>query len=130
MNQDAVAVLFVVWILIALAWMVMRSSRAEAMVDRFVKGGGYRLLRKERRTLFRGPFFFSTGRGQEVFYLTLEDREGHVRRCYLRCGGAFFGMLSDNVEVIWDEPRRPPPPRPEPPGFPVILLNKDQSEER
>jgi hypothetical protein len=28
---------------------------------------------------------------------------GRRRKAWVRCGGWFLGMLSDNVEVAWDE---------------------------
>ena len=128
MSHDGILILLVIWLPVVVAWMCFHTWRADALIDRFVTDRGYRLIRKERRTLFRGPFFLSTGRGQEVYYLTVEDREGRLLCGYVRCGGAMLGMLSDNIEVIWDKPRPRYPSRAEPPGFPVIPINPQQDE--
>ena len=129
MSRDGAIILLVICLPLVVASLCFHTWRSDALLDRFVKERGYRLIRKERRTLFRGPFFFSTGRGQEVYYITVEDREGQLLCGYVRCGGAIFGMFSDNLEVIWDKPKPRYPSRPEPRGFPVIPLNEQPQED-
>ena len=50
---------------------------------------------------WNGPFFLTTSEGQMVYYVTVEDRDGRVRRARVHCGGWFLGMMSDHVDVEW-----------------------------
>jgi hypothetical protein len=78
-------------------------SRSGSLLQRWAEGNGYRLVRQEYRHLFKGPFFWTSSRGQTVYYVTVEDREGKRRSGWVRCGGWLLGLLSDNVEVRWDD---------------------------
>jgi hypothetical protein len=35
--------------------------------------------------------------------VSLKDLDGHVRTGFVRCGGYWLGMLSDDVDVRWDD---------------------------
>ena len=62
----------------------------------------YRIVRQEYRTFFRGPFFWSSSKGQTVYYVVVEDSAGARQSGYVRCGGWWLGLLSVRVEVRWD----------------------------
>jgi hypothetical protein len=80
-----------------------RSSRSGSVLDQLAQRNGYRLVSQEYRSFFKGPFFWTSSRGQAVYYVTVEDKDGHRRSGWARCGGFFFGLLSDKVEVRWDD---------------------------
>lgn len=123
-DQSAIVVFTCVAVLFAIGSIVWHFSRAATLLGRWAASNGFRVLEQERLLFFRGPFFWTTGKGQEVYRVTVEDTEGRVRRGHVRCGGYFLGMLSDNVEVRWDEPRR------EGPGFPVVLPGDQLGRQR
>ncbi|HXX92757.1 MAG TPA: hypothetical protein VEN81_03935, partial [Planctomycetota bacterium] len=64
---------------------------------------GLRLLSEDRRTFFKGPFFWTSTKGQMIYYVTVQDSAGRVRHAWVRCGGYVLGMLSDNFEVSWED---------------------------
>jgi hypothetical protein len=35
--------------------------------------------------------------------VTVKDHRGRVRRAWVRCGGWFLGMMSDHMDVEWDD---------------------------
>lgn len=76
-------------------------DKSERMLREWAATNGYRVVDFERRWLRQGPFFVFSSKNQTVFYVTLADRESHVRHAYVRCGGWFLGMLSDQVNVEW-----------------------------
>jgi hypothetical protein len=78
-------------------------SRSASLLDRWAERNGYRVLDREYRSFFKGPFFWTTSEGQTVYHVTVEDKEGRRRTGWVRCGGWFLGLLSDNVEVRWDD---------------------------
>ena len=78
-------------------------SRSDSLLQQWAQRNGYRLVRREYRSFFKGPFFWTTSRGQTVYYVTVEDAEGNRRSGWVRCGGWFLGLLSDNVEVRWED---------------------------
>ena len=77
-------------------------GRAGSILETWARDNGYRILSQENCWLAKGPFFWTSTRGQEVYRITVRDREGRTRSGYVRCGGAFLGMLSDRVDVRWD----------------------------
>ena len=85
---------------LSVAWHYGRSS---ALLEGWAQRHGYRIVAKEYRTFFRGPFFWTTGKGQTVYYVTVEDQHGQLHNGFVRCGGWFLGLLSDHVEVRWDD---------------------------
>ncbi|MCU0491544.1 MAG: hypothetical protein MUD01_08150 [Chloroflexaceae bacterium] len=77
-------------------------SRSSSMLEEWAAANNLTILSSERRYMRRGPFFWSTSRGQEVFYVRLRDSSGMQRAAYVRVGGWFLGLMSDNVEVRWE----------------------------
>jgi hypothetical protein len=102
MNGAPIAgvVLFLILAAGSIAW---HFSRSRSLLDRWAEQSGYHILQSEYRHLFRGPFFWTTSKGQTVYRVTVEDKAGHVRSGWVRCGGWWFGLWSDNVEARWDE---------------------------
>src|SRR5262249_35973173 len=54
------------------------------------------------RNFFRGPFFWTSSKGQTVYRVTVEVK-GAVRTGWVRCGSWWLGLRSEQVEVRWDE---------------------------
>ncbi len=78
-------------------------SRSDSLLRQWASRNGYRLVSQEYRYLLRGPFFWTTSRGQTVYRVTVEDEGGNLRSGWVRCGGWFLGLLSENVEACWDD---------------------------
>jgi hypothetical protein len=102
MEGYLVIVVFVVFVVLAILSMVWRFRRADSLLVQWAERHGYRLISQEYRSFFKGPFFWTSSKGQMVYYVSVKDSEGNLRRGWVRCGGLFLGMLSDNVEVSWD----------------------------
>jgi hypothetical protein len=104
MDQALLTVAFVVLFLslggLLMVWHFRRSGR---MVERWAADNGYRLLGEEYRWFLRGPFWWRTGNGMAVYHVTVQDASGRVREGYVRCGGWFLGLLSDQVAVEWED---------------------------
>jgi hypothetical protein len=97
-----IGVMIAFWIVVVVIMLIFHQSRADSLLQGFLVRNGFRLIEKQRVWFFRGPFFFTTGKGQEVYYVTVQDRHGSIRSRYVRCGGWILGMFSNNVEVRWD----------------------------
>jgi hypothetical protein len=93
-------VLFIATIVVAS--IVFHFSRSASLLDGWAEREGVRIVSQEKCWFFKGPFFWTTGKGQDVYYVTVEDRSGRTRTAYVRVGGLFLGMFSDNVEVRWE----------------------------
>ena len=89
---------FAVFTIFLWNWHFTRSRR---MVEGWARANGLRLLMAQRRWLGRGPFWWRTGRGQEVFYVTVRHAAGDVRHAYVRVGGWWWGMMTHHVAVEW-----------------------------
>jgi hypothetical protein len=77
-------------------------SMGNSMLEHWAQREGLRLLRREECWFFRGPFFWSTSDGQRVYRVTVQDPEGRVGNGYVRCGGYWRGLFTDQVEARWD----------------------------
>ena len=86
--MDSLALLFiavvVVLMFVSLAW---HSSRSATLLRAWAEANGLRILRSENRYMFRGPFSWTTAKGQAVYRVTVEDKAGKVRGGWVRCGG-------------------------------------------
>jgi hypothetical protein len=49
------------------------------------------VVSSEYRHLFKGPFFFTSGRSQRVYFVTVRDKQGRTRSAYVRCGASSPG---------------------------------------
>ena len=81
---------------------VWHFSRSSSLLEQWASDNGFELLRREYRVLRRGPFFWTTSRGQTVYYVEVRDRQGHIYSGWVRCGSWWMGLLSDKVEVRWE----------------------------
>ena len=98
--EVAALLIFVALIVLSIAW---HYSLGGSMLETWARDNGLQILSQETCWFFKGPYFWSTTKGQEVYRITVRDREGRTRSGHVRCGGAFLGMLSDHVDVRWDE---------------------------
>jgi hypothetical protein len=89
----------VVLVILALVW---HFGRSNSLLHQWAAQSGFRIIRQEYRNFFKGPFFWTSTRGQTVYYVVVEDSVGNQRSGWVRCGSWWFGLLSDNVEVRWD----------------------------
>jgi hypothetical protein len=108
-NADAVwrvvgfiftAALVIFVVIFTLAW---RFGRSGSLLSKWAAENGYCIIHEEYRFLRKGPFFWTTSKGQTVYYVVALDSAGNKRRGWVRCGSWWFGLLSDKVEVRWDE---------------------------
>ena len=49
------------------------------------------------------PFFWTTSKTQVVYRIVVSDAAGQQRSGYARVGGFMTGLLSEKVDVRWDD---------------------------
>ena len=75
-----IAPLFVLLILgIVVVSFVWTRNRSLSILHDWARENGFRILSSQRRYLRRGPFWWRSSKGQEVFYVTVEDETGEIR---------------------------------------------------
>jgi hypothetical protein len=94
-------------VLMGLASFFWSRARGYDIVDGWSAQNGYRLQRAELRWFDRGPFFWTTSRGQLVYRVRIIDRDGRTRDGWVKCGGAVLGLASRRVAVRWDDETEP-----------------------
>jgi hypothetical protein len=77
-------------------------SRSRALLRDWAARHGFEILESELRPLRRGPFFWTSSKGQTVYRVTVRDGQGAVRSGWVRCGGWWLGLFSDKTDVRWD----------------------------
>jgi hypothetical protein len=81
------------------AYEVYRHSLAVTVLEQWAKRAGYRVVQRERRHYFRGPYAWMLG-GHIVFRVILEDHDGLGSVAWIDCGNP---ALSDTTsEIEWD----------------------------
>ncbi len=82
--------------------MTMIFRRSTDLIEQWAAESGLTLVSKERRFFRRGPFFWTTSKGQDVYHVIVDCPDGLRRSGFVRCGSFFKGVISDNVDVAWD----------------------------
>ena len=104
MNGDAGNFLIIAAaVIFAILVMVWHYSQSRSVLEQWAAENSYRILSAEHRHLVRGPFFWTTSKGQTVYRVKVEDSSGRIREGWVRCGSWVFGLLSDKVQVRWDD---------------------------
>jgi len=67
----------VVLVIISLYW---HFSRSKSLLEQWADDNGFELLWSEYRTFRRGPFFWTTSKGQSVYRVEVHDRLGALRK--------------------------------------------------
>lgn len=80
-------------------WQIRRS---EELIRQWAAMNGCRIVEQTHQWFRRGPFWWRTTKGQMVYRVIVEDRDGNIRRGWIRCGGWFLGLLSDDIAVEWE----------------------------
>jgi hypothetical protein len=89
---------------VALAgYVVWHFSRANSLLHRWADENGFQILQSETRTIFAGPFTWTSSRNQIVYFVRVRDREGRERSGWLRCGSFWSGIFSDKTEIRWKD---------------------------
>lgn len=85
-------------------WAVARGEqRAHLMLQKWINENNFVLLERTAPWIKDNPFFGSSNRSQKVFYITLRQSDGQIRRAWVRCGHALWGVWVEQVEVKWDK---------------------------
>jgi hypothetical protein len=84
---------------IALNWLF--EAHAQSIFQKWATAEGYTILRF-RRAFLSGAFsFWTTSRGQAVYFITVRDNQGVERNACVRCGRFATGVFSGGIEVKW-----------------------------
>ena len=74
------------------------------LAERWAADNGYELLHSEYRMLSQGPFSVrAASERQPVYYVQVRDAAGTVRSGWIRFSRRFWGLLSDKIEVKWED---------------------------
>ena len=73
---------------------------ARRRLDEWVRGNHLNLVRQQWRLFFRGPFD-SVGK-YTVFRIWVRDETQGERVGWVRLGGFFLGLGSDEAKVVWE----------------------------
>jgi hypothetical protein len=80
-----------------------QCSRSRSILEEWAAQNGYEMIKSELRYLRKGPFFWTSSRGQVVYYVGVRDGQGRDRYGWVRCGGWWLGLASNKAVVRWDE---------------------------
>jgi hypothetical protein len=84
-----------------IVWTILRARRH---IRAWAADQELRLQRVGLRLIRRGPYWANRTKAQHVFHVVALDRNDRRRTGFVRVGGAFKGVMSNEVHVTWDEP--------------------------
>src|SRR5262249_4474744 len=102
MESSAQLPLFAFMLLLIALALLWPSWGSRRVLDGWAERDGYRILDADYRNCCRGPYFWTTAKGQDDYRVAVEV-EGSVRRGWVRCGSWGLGLFSGRAEVRWDE---------------------------
>jgi hypothetical protein len=103
MNEGFQVLMVLMVLGFAVLSMIWHFSRSNSVLDQWAEDNGFELLSSEYRHFMRGPFFWTTSKGQTVYHVKVRTSSGEVKTGWVRCGGFFLGLLSDAAEVRWED---------------------------
>ncbi len=105
MNDQAgyAAIAVMVIAVLGIGSLFWRFSRSKSILEKWAEQNGYEILESDYRMLAKGPFFWRSSEEQAVYHVKVRDGQGQIRTGWIRCGGWVLGLLSDKVEVKWEE---------------------------
>jgi hypothetical protein len=99
--------LFVLIVLLNVAFIVLRWTRPPVILERWAERNGYYIVSKSYCWFWTGPFFWNRTNAQMVYRITVEDEDGEHWSGYVRLGNWLIGLLSDEVAEAWDRGEEP-----------------------
>ena len=103
MTGYGLLMIIVIFVTFAILVVIWQFSAARKTLEQWANANNYEILSSEHRWLRMGPFWWSTSKSQQVYYVTIKTPDGQIRSGWVRCGSWFFGMLVDQADVRWDE---------------------------
>ena len=104
-------------ILIGIGIYVWHFRRSRRMLEDWAQQNRFQSIEARYRWLMKGPFFWTSSKGQTVYRIAVVTSDGYRHTGWARCGGWWFGLLTNKVTAVWDG--QPPY---SPGGFPVIQV--------
>jgi hypothetical protein len=103
MNDFILITAVTLAVLLAASLMFWHLKRSRELLERWADDNRYQIVESSYRHLLRGPFFWTSSKGQTVYRVTVRDAKGVERSGWVRCGSWWTGLFSDKVEVRWEE---------------------------
>ncbi|HEV3080979.1 MAG TPA: hypothetical protein VGY66_14445 [Gemmataceae bacterium] len=73
----------------------------EESLTSWARQHGYRIIAKEGRQYFVGPFKINKYR--PTYYITVEDRQGQQKKGWIRLGTWYIVGFKERIRVLWEE---------------------------
>ncbi len=104
MNLDGATPVFVIcgFALVFFCSIKWSSNRSAIIIENWAIRNGFRVLGKQF-SFWKGPYFFRSSKNQTVYRIQICDAQGRVRTGWVRCGSWAWGLMSDSIDVRWDE---------------------------
>ena len=82
---------------------IAHIKRSRQLLQKWATENGYQFVQVQARPFpIKSPFSW-TSKNQRVYQVVVQDEQGYERCGWLRLGGYSSGLLSDQVEVRWDD---------------------------
>jgi hypothetical protein len=86
--------------LLSIWWTI---SRSRSILENWAARNGFQIEDAHLCWLWRGPFFWTSSKGQAVYRVIIYDAEGRMRQGWVRCGNFWWGIFVDEADVRWDD---------------------------
>ena len=102
MENIAAGLLVTAIVVFGISGIVWTFSRSHRLLEEWASSNGYDLISAHFCWIRRGPFFWTTSKGQTVYRIIARDEDGERLTGWARCGSFWWGLWGSKVEVRWD----------------------------
>jgi len=99
-GGDLLALLVLLVIVPLVLYLYVR--RSQQLLNEWARSNSLEITQAQYRVFRKGPFCWSA-RGQTVYRVRVVEKSGLEREGWVRCGSFWGGVMTDKVEVRWDD---------------------------
>ena len=81
----------------------LRLRKARSILDKWAKSQNIEIISAKPRSIFCGLFSIRGSKSQQVFQITTRMSNGQTRQGYANCGTMIMGLMSEKVNVRWED---------------------------
>ena len=100
-NGSGLLALLVLLVIVPLI-LYLYVRRSQGLLTEWARSNSLEIIEAQYRAFRKGPFVWSA-RGQTVYRVRVLEKGGLEREGWVRCGSFWGGVMTDHVEVRWDE---------------------------
>jgi hypothetical protein len=104
MNESMLTAMVVIALIgLGAGLLCLERARRRRALYRWAGDNGYRLIAYDRPVFTEeSPFPFTVSKAQQVYYISVVQKDGHHKSGWLLLGSGWFGSSAKEADIKWD----------------------------